>query len=145
MDKLIKVKSYLEMLDCIEIRVSVFMIEQKVEIMDEIDGKDKQAEHYLFFHDEKAVGTIRVFLNNDKKNIHLGRVAILKEYRHQGLGSKMLDIFLSKMREAYKGYNLNLDSQEHAISFYEKFGFKITDQNSFLDANIPHKHMGIKL
>jgi len=67
------------------IREKVFIEEQKVTSQLEWDGMDENAMHFLVFKDEEAIGCARAVVI--KNYMQLGRMAVLKEYRGQGIGS----------------------------------------------------------
>ena len=68
--------------DIIKIRTAVFIDEQGFK--DEFDKIDKTCTHIVLYDNEKSIATCRYF----KEGViyHIGRVAIIKEYRRQGLG-----------------------------------------------------------
>ena len=82
----------------------------------------------------KPVGTGRILTDG-----HIGRIAILSDFRGQGLGAK---IVLSLVQEAEnKDYpRVYLGAQKHAIDFYAKLGFKPFG-DEFLSAGIVHLSM----
>jgi ribosomal-protein-alanine N-acetyltransferase len=54
-------------------------------------------------------------------------IAVLKEYRRRGIGSKLLEETIRASREFYDAEAIYLEvrvSNKPAISLYEKFGFK---------------------
>ena len=65
------------------IRSSVFTEEQHINPDLDFDGQDRDAVHVLIIFNEKYVGTGRMLSDG-----HIGRLAVLKEYRGQGLGAK---------------------------------------------------------
>jgi predicted GNAT family N-acyltransferase len=70
---------------------------------------------------------------------HIGRMAVLKSWRSQGVGSAILQTMLNIARQ--QGYPcVTLDAQTHAIPFYQRFGFEVSS-DEFMDAGIPHKQM----
>ena len=117
-----------------EVRNMVFIKEQHIDPEIEFDGLDDVAVHALVLFDGKAVGTGRILDDG-----HIGRIAIIKEFRAKGLGSK---IVLSLIDEATnKGYpRVYLGSQKHAIDFYTKLGFEPFG-DEFMEAGIPHLSM----
>jgi hypothetical protein len=117
-----------------EVRNMVFIKEQHIDPEIEFDGLDDVAVHALVLFDGKAVGTGRILDDG-----HIGRIAIIKEFRAKGLGSK---IVLSLIDEATnKGYpRVYLGSQKHAIDFYTKLGFQPFG-DEFMEAGIPHLSM----
>ena len=61
------------------------------------------------------------------KVAHLVSIAVLKEYRRRGIGSKLLEETIRASREFYDAEAIYLEvrvSNKPAISLYEKFGFK---------------------
>ena len=118
-----------------DIRREVFIKEQHVPEELEWDEFDEIAQHVLAFNSEsQAVGTGRI-----KKDGHVGRMAVLKKYRHQGVGSAIL-LALVDVAKKQKLEKLYLHAQVDAIPFYIGHGF-VCEGDEFLDAGIPHKTM----
>ena len=117
-----------------EVRDTVFIQEQSIDPDIEFDGLDESAVHAIVYSNALPVGTGRILDDG-----HIGRIAILKAFRGQGLGSK---IVLSLIDEATnKGYSrVYLGSQKHAIDFYTKLGFEPFG-DEFMEAGIPHLSM----
>ena len=120
-----------------QIRETVFIREQYVPVEMEWDEHDANALHALAFCGSKAIATGRMLHNG-----HIGRMAVLKNYRYQGTGSMILKTFIRIARE-HGLQGVFLSSQIMAIGFYEKHGFRITS-NEYMDAGIPHKDMEMK-
>ena len=78
--------------EAIDIRYKVFTLEQGFKKDDDLDDIDKDSIHILVFIKNKAIATARMFKVDDS-TVHIGRLAILKEYRHKGVGSFILSIF----------------------------------------------------
>ncbi|QDC89807.1 GNAT family N-acetyltransferase [Candidatus Methylopumilus universalis] len=119
------------------IREKVFIEEQKVTSQLEWDGMDKEAIHFLAFKDEKAIGCARALVI--EYCMQLGRIAVLKEYRGDGIGSALIEkaMTTAKLNQLSAIY---ISAQCHAIDFYKKFGFEVTS-DIYLDAEIPHRDM----
>lgn len=119
------------------IRKKVFIEEQKVAPELEWDGMDKEAIHFLAFKDEKAIACARVFVI--EHCMRLGRMAVLKEYRGEGIGTALIEKALTtaKLNQLSAIY---ISAQCHTIDFYKKFGFEVTS-DIYLDAEIPHQDM----
>lgn len=117
------------------IRHDVFVIEQNVPVELEWDGLDDTAIHVLATDNtDKPVGTGRLLRTGQ-----IGRMAVLKEYRDQGIGGSILELLVNTAIE--KGVdNLFLNSQVEAIGFYRRFGF-MEQGDIFLEAGIEHKKM----
>ena len=75
--------------------------------------------------------------------MQLGRMAVLKEYRGQGIGSALLEkaIVTAKLNQIS---SIHISAQFYAIDFYLKFGFEVMS-DIYLDAEIPHRDMTLKL
>jgi predicted GNAT family N-acyltransferase len=123
------------------IREKVFIEEQKVTSQLELDGMDENAMHFLVFKDEEAIGCARAVVI--KNYMQLGRMAVLKEYRGQGIGSALLEkaIVTAKLNQIS---SIHISAQCYAIDFYLKFGFKVMS-DIYLDAEILHRDMTLKL
>jgi predicted GNAT family N-acyltransferase len=123
------------------IREKVFIQEQKVTPQLEWDGLDEKAIHFLVFNDKVAIACARAILIKD--HMQLGRMAVLKEYRGQGIGSGLIEkaMTTAKLNQLSAIY---ISAQFHAINFYKKFGFEVTS-DIYLDAEIPHRDMTLKL
>lgn len=123
---------------CMLIRSRVFMIEQNVDISLELDEEDKTCTHYCLFDDNgTAVGTCRILDHGDIA--HLGRVAILKEYRHHGYGAFMIHE-VEKSCKKLGFTKIELGAQLQALPFYEKQGYHAYGE-IFMDADIQHRMM----
>ena len=119
------------------IRDKVFIQEQKVTPQLEWDGMDEKAIHFLVFNDKAAIGCARAIVIKD--HMQLGRMAVLKEYRGQGIGGALIEkaMTIAKLNQLSAIY---ISAQCHAIDFYKKFGFEVTS-DIYLDAEIPHRDM----
>jgi predicted GNAT family N-acyltransferase len=117
-----------------EIRRQVFVIEQGVDERLEWDNDDANSEHFIAYINGDAVGCARLVGN--KK---IGRMAVLKAFRANGVGSKILDHI--KRHSSQKRYTrLVLSAQCHAYEFYRSNGFEAFSV-PYEDANIPHIDM----
>ena len=122
------------------IREKVFIEEQKVTPQLEWDGIDEKAIHFLVYKDEKAIGCARALVIEN--HMQLGRMAILKEYRGEGIGSNLIEkaITTAKLNQLSL---IDISAQCYAIDFYKKFGFKVIS-DIYLDADIPHRDMRLE-
>jgi len=119
-----------------EIRQRVFVEEQGVPPELEHDQHDAGAVHLLALVDDTPVGTARLLPGG-----HIGRMAVLAQWRGQGIGTALLrDLLeLAKSRGIRSPY---LHAQCNAIGFYERLGFR-AEGPEFTDAGIPHRLMRI--
>jgi len=117
------------------IRTQVFIQEQNVPENLEWDGEDAQATHILAWDKAgQAIGTARLLLHDTLA--HIGRMAVLPQWRRQGVGSALLAcaIDAARSRGARTAF---LNAQTTAVPFYLRAGFAVEGQE-FLDAGIPH-------
>ncbi|OIR14017.1 putative N-acetyltransferase YjcF [mine drainage metagenome] len=121
------------------IREAVFIREQNVPAELEWDGKDDACRHALALSlNGDAIGCGRM-----QPNGHIGRVAVLPQWRKQKVGTAIIEALLDEARS--RGYKqVDVDAQIHAIPFYQNFGF-VEHGKEFLDAGMPHKKMKLKL
>lgn len=119
----------------VAIRETVFITEQQVPEALEWDGEDDHAIHLLASDAEQnPIGTARLLTDG-----HIGRVAVLAEWRGQGVGTALMQRILHLARQS--GYReVWLDAQLTALSFYEQLDF-LPEGDIFMDAGIPHRRM----
>ncbi len=122
-----------------DIREKVFMKEQGVTADLEWDGKDKSSHHALALSAKGvAIGCGRITSDG-----HIGRVAVLPEWRMKHIGTAILELLVDYARtQNYKQVVLN--AQVQVIPVYQKFGFEVKGEE-FMDAGIPHRKMTMQL
>ncbi|MBX9753381.1 MAG: GNAT family N-acetyltransferase [Pseudomonas sp.] len=116
------------------IREAVFIAEQAVPAELEWDADDASAVHFLALEGEYPMGTARLLPDG-----HIGRVAVLKDWRGLKVGDKLLRAVIEEAEKRGLKQQM-LSAQVHASSFYERFGFSVVS-DEFLDAGIPHVDM----
>ena len=120
--------------DITAIRREVFMVEQGISYTDEFEGNEDSFIHFCCYENDLLIGYLRASISNDMMRI--GRVAVRKEYRKQGVGVKLMTVAENFGKE--KGCKLvSLNAQIQAKGFYAKLGY-IESGNIFLEANIKH-------
>ena len=123
------------------IRQTVFVEEQG--FREEFDTIDNTAVHAVGFADGSPIATGRIFPAEDDGAYYLGRLAVLKDFRKGGTGSKML-AFLESEAAKRGASMIILHAQIQAQPFYEKNGY-IAEGEPFLDESTPHITMVKKL
>ena len=117
------------------IRTKVFVEEQRVPEALEWDGLDESSRHVMAVSaDGTPVGTGRLLRDG-----HIGRMAVLKEWRGRGVGSALFERLLS-IAGSMGLDEVKLHAQTHAIGFYAKQGFAVEGEE-FMEAGIPHVEM----
>jgi predicted GNAT family N-acyltransferase len=120
------------------IRFTVFVEEQGVPRDIELDELDKECVHAVVFQDGKAVATGRLLPDG-----HIGRMAVLKEWRGRGIGGLILKRLMDKARER-GDREVVLSAQVHAAPFYRRHGFK-EEGGQYMEAGILHQNMRRRL
>ncbi len=123
------------------IREQVFVVEQKVDPALEWDGLDENCEHAVVtMADGTVVGTGRLLFEGDTAKV--GRMAVLEDYRGQGIGVAILD-FLTGLAWRRGFARVQLNAQTHALDFYGRSGF-VAEGPEFDEADIPHRKMTLE-
>ncbi len=121
------------------VREKVFIEEQKVPREIEWDEWDERSDHALAFDAAgKPIGTARLLPDG-----RIGRMAVLKNWRGNGVGAALLAAMLERAR----GRSISrpvLHAQVQAAGFYRRFGFSERG-GEFVEAGIPHVEMALDL
>jgi len=89
-------------------------------------------------HKGQAIGSGRMLANG-----HIGRIAVLPEWRKQKVGTAIMEALLDYARtHEYK--QVDVDAQTYAMPFYRSFGF-VEQGEEFMDAGLPHIKMFLEL
>jgi predicted GNAT family N-acyltransferase len=121
--------------DARPIRLTVFVEEQRVPVEIEWDDQDEKSLHALAYSAEgKAVATGRLLPDG-----HIGRMAVLKDWRGKGVGGAILERLVAAARER-GDKEIELFAQTHAREFYRRYGF-VEGGEIFEEAGIPHQAM----
>jgi predicted GNAT family N-acyltransferase len=120
------------------IRFAVFVEEQGVPAELEMDELDARCIHALAFEGSQAIGTGRLLPDG-----HIGRMAVLKEWRGRGVGAALLVRLVQAARERGDAEAL-LSAQVHALGFYRAHGF-VAYGEVYEEAGIPHQAMRLNL
>ena len=117
------------------VRFAVFVVEQRVPESLEWDGIDSRCEHAIAEdRGGSPVGCGRLLPDG-----HIGRMAVLREWRGRGVGGAILEKLAARAQE--RGFaRAMLNAQTHAIPFYERHGFVVTGE-PFEEAGIAHRAM----
>jgi len=122
------------------IRREVFIVEQNVPEELEWDGIDTECCHILALDTSRdlPIGTGRLVTDGQ-----IGRMAIRKDYRRQGIGHRILQQLIKlAIRDGHT--QVYLHAQLTAVAFYQQANFKIIGK-TFVDAGIAHVKMTMNL
>ena len=150
-----RVRTREQLADALALRQRVFVEEQRVPAEEEIDAYDalpdnwdnadevSRALHVLARCGDLPVATGRLLLDYPPgENAHVGRVAVLAEFRRQGAGAAIMRALQQAARELGRP-GITLAAQLGAIPFYEELGYTAHGE-IFLDANIQHRWMTLR-
>lgn len=132
------------------LRYQVFVDEQKVPAELEWDETDAIAQHFLVHGTHQgnvhgalqrsngaALAVARLYPDGTG-NGRIGRMAVAKNARGQGLGLWLLRAIMAEGSKSYQ--HLILSAQEQAIPFYQRAGFVVCSDR-YDDAGIAHRTM----
>lgn len=127
--------------ELLAVREAVFVAEQNVPIEEERDALDPQCLHVVARdRDGAPVGTGRLVPPAaDGATAHVGRMAVLRDWRGAGVGDAMLHALLRLARE-HGWADIALNAQVSAQAFYARHGFAPVG-GRFMEAGIEHQAM----
>ncbi len=146
--EVLPVTSIDELREALAVRFRVFVDEQGVPPEEEIDrydasptgAPDAESLHILARARRTTVGAARLLLDVPPGGaVHLGRVAVLQEWRRHGVGNVLMERLHAEARA--RGYRtIEISAQVQAIPFYERLGY-VGDGPVYLEAGIDHRAM----
>ncbi|MBC2607755.1 GNAT family N-acetyltransferase [Pelagicoccus albus] len=116
------------------VRFTVFVDEQKVPAEIEMDAWDDKSRHVLALAEGLPVGTGRLLPDG-----HIGRLAVLKEWRGKKVGLALMQRLMQMGQDANMP-ELILSAQTHAAEFYRRLGF-VAMGKPYQEAGIEHIEM----
>ena len=119
--KLVETESELE--GAINVRMRVFVVEQQIPVEEEIDDADATATHAIAFCQGQIVGAGRM-LYLDGGMVQIGRMAVDRQFRRQGIGGRILAFLENEARAQGIGSCL-LHAQEYVKAFYAGSGYAL--------------------
>ena len=104
----------------LDIRKKVFGALPEYSRMQDQDTFDAYAMHLIVYCDDVPAATGRIYLAEDNR-FHIDCIAVLQEYRAQGIGDLLTKLLL------YKGFSFaeEIDTcpRETEVSFFKRYGF----------------------
>ena len=131
-----------QLYEILRVRSQIFIIEENMHCLD-IDSVDFKAKHYFLEENGKIFAYLRAFYeDNSKEVVRIGRV--LSVTHGIGLGKEIMLSAINDNKKNMKCQKIRIDSQKHAIGFYEKLGFK-TVSDEFLEEGVLHVKMELEI
>jgi ribosomal protein S18 acetylase RimI-like enzyme len=81
------------------------------------------AEYWVIRCDEVAVG--RLIVDRTPEEIHVMDIALLPEFRAQGIGSTVMEAIMNEALQAEKTVRLHVERFNPALRWYERLGFGV--------------------
>jgi len=91
--------------------------------------------------DNKIAGAIWCRELNNNRDTPVLSVAILPEFKGEGIGAFMMNQFLQEAGAIYEQITIDITHKPKAISFYEKFGFERVDDSLVLMKKLEKKEV----
>jgi len=114
------------------VRNAVFSGEQGISETLDFDGRDHECVQVLALVGEaEIIGTARMLPDG-----HVGRIAVHKEWRGRGVGTRLVE-YLSEVARERELAEVHLHSQVQAAEFYSRLGFEARG-DTFMEAGIEH-------
>ena len=123
--------------DAKDIRIAVFVDEQG--FYDEFDKDDDASVHLVAYIENKAAATARVFFDKVQNRYIIGRIAVVKEQRKNGLGAEIVRAAENVIKERGGG-TAYIHAQQRAVGFYRKIGYTSFGETE-LEQGYPHTWM----
>ena len=84
-----------------------------------------EAKYWVIRCDQIAVG--RLIINRTPEEIHIVDIALLPEFRKQGIGSTLMAAIMTEGSESGKTVRLHVERFNPALHWYERLGFSAAD------------------
>ena len=94
-----------------------------------------RADHCIVADDDgRVIGAVWTRIMNDYGHVDDDTpsfaISLYKEYRGRGIGTRLMKEMLTLLKEkGYKQASLAVQKANYAVRMYEKFGFRIIDEN----------------
>ena len=139
MIKIIQAKTDFELVQVRNLRIKIFVIEQQIPWRWEFDIHDENATHLIVFSSNEIIGTGRFYYVHCYDDYKLGRMAVLSNFRSQGIGSKILTK-IEEIAKSKKVPKIILEAQSDKLNFYFKHGYNVHGDKYLMDG-IYHNKM----
>lgn len=125
-----------ELHDLLQLRSEVFVVEQNCAYQD-LDGKDRKAQHVLGYKDSVLVAYTRLFKPGDYfEEASIGRVVVKQSFRNHAFGYDIMNASIAYL-ENNEVSTIKISAQTYLKRFYNNLGFFEVGEG-YLEDGIPH-------
>ncbi|PBQ34311.1 GNAT family N-acetyltransferase [Sphingobacteriaceae bacterium] len=133
-----------ELFEIYKLRSDIFVVEQNCAYQD-VDDKDLSSFHVMLFSDHQLAGYSRLLPpGTSYQEPSIGRVAVKREFRTQGLGKSLMKHSIKQTLELYNNQAIVISAQAYLLKFYTDLGFT-KEGEEYLEDDIPHIKMRYKV
>ena len=105
------------------VRIQAMAKKHHISLRQEFDGHDGPETKYIVVTDNDfPIATARMY-PTEKDTMMIGRVVVLPEYRHQGIGTMVVDA-CEEWAEEMNYSKTVVESRENKVEFYLKMGYE---------------------
>ena len=94
----------------------------------EFNVKYRLGDYQKIMLNDKIIGGIFGFMLEEESTWHVAQFYILPDYEHLGYGTKAMDLFFELHKDVKVWYADTIKQETHNVDFYQKFGFKVIDE-----------------
>ena len=125
--EIIRVAKECERAGAYYVRIQGMARQHSITLRREFDEHDTPETRYILVTDhEFPIATARMY-PIDENTMMIGRVVVLPEYRHQGIGTMVVNACEEWAEE--ENYSKTIvESRDNKIAFYKAMGYEITGQ-----------------
>jgi ElaA protein len=129
-----------QLYELLRFRQNIFIVEQRSPYPD-LDGLDSDAWHLAARRESGLIGCLRLMpTRGPPAQLRIGRLAVGREARRQGIGRRLMQQALVFCSERYPLQPVALRAQLYLAPFYQGFGF-VAASDPYDDFGVAHIDM----
>lgn len=130
-----------EMHAVLALRAAVFVVEQKCPYQDP-DYKDEYSLHVMGWSGGELVAVARILPQGvSYEEVSVGRVATAQSVRGTGVGLVLMEKVMKYIGDEFGKVPVRISAQSYLKKYYERYGFKRSEKEEYLEDDIPHVDM----
>lgn len=128
-----------ELYEILRIRAEIFVVEQDAAYQD-LDCLDQHSVH-LYLKDEDGIQAYLRVIEPGRKHENAMISRVVSRKRRCGLATRLLKAGIEVAQKEYGADRIKISAQVYAIPLYEGVGFRVTNDEVYLEDGLPHKEM----